>query len=356
MAIVTVSGTQTFGMSGARNGGTTTVINQGNIGYAQGIQFFQNTAVTRFAVFNQTVTTNPSNAQVGLQTIDATTGLPSGTFLTSAAANSYTANSWNIFTLSTPYNVTAGDKFYAVWFNNTGSTINITMNTSEFGVMFRNINPTYAANKTTTAGAWVKSTPFPIYVGNATQWFGESNSFSSNSFTPNTTDEFGFSFTLPNNIPEVRLKQIETILGAQNVNTLDVTYKIYNSSGTLLQNIDTYDLARTAASSASATQNILHTNATDLWLSGGQKYYVMMALAGTGTVTAITLQQGLDLTSSAQGILTKYTTKVGSTFTESATEYVSMRLICDAVRYDNSAGGGGGIVNASSMFTGGFSG
>lgn len=358
MAIVTVEGTHTFGMVGNRLGSTNTALSQANIGYAQGFQFFENAAITRFAIYVSSVTTNPSNAEIGFQTIDTTTGTPSGTFLTSVAANSYTGGQWNVFTLSTPYNVSAGDKLYAVWFNNTGSTINITVNTQEQGVMMRNINPTYSAAKTTTAGAWAKSSvAFPMYVGTATQWFGESHTQTTNTYVPNTTDEVGFSFTLPNNIPEVRLRQIETALGVANVNTFDISYKIYDSAGTLLQVIDTYDVARTPATTVNGTNNILHTNATDLWLTGGQKYYIMIALTGTGTSPTYALPVGQEQNNSSQGIVSKYTTKVGTTFTESSTTYIPFRLICDAVRYDDTTGGGGGgYRNASPMFTGGFSG
>ena len=41
MAIVTVEGTHTFGMVGNRLGSTNTALNQANIGYAQGFQFFE---------------------------------------------------------------------------------------------------------------------------------------------------------------------------------------------------------------------------------------------------------------------------------------------------------------------------
>lgn len=359
MAIVTVEGVQTFGMVGGYVGSTITAINTGNVGFAQGFQFFENAAITRFAVYTGVVTSNPTNCQVGLQTIDTTTGLPSGTFLTSVAANSYTSNNWNVFTLATPYNVSAGDKLFAVWFNNTGSTINLGFNTQEGGVYMRRNNPTYSAAKTTTTNPWTKnSVPFPIYVGTATKWFGESNVFTSGiNYTPNLTDEYGFSVTLPNNIPEVRLRTIETILGVGNINTLGLTYKIYNSAGTLLQTIDTFDGARTYNNANNGMWYILHTDATDLWLTGGVKYYIMMALSGTGTPTAYQRVLGLDQNNSSTGIISKYTTKVGSTFTESANSYIPARLICDAYRYDDATGGGGGgYRNASFMFGGGFNG
>lgn len=358
MAIVTVEGVQTFGITGNAVGSSVTAITTANVGHAMGFQFFEAVAITRFAVYVAAVTTNPSNCQIGFQTIDTTTGLPSGTFLTSVAANSYTSNSWNVFTLATPYNVTAGDKLYAVWFNNTGSTINLGLNTQEGGARMSALNPTYAASKTTTAGAWTKAgVPFPMYVGTATKWFGESHPFTTGiNFTPNFTDEFGFSVTLPSNIPEVRLRQIEASLGISNLNTIDITFNIYNSAGTLLQTIDTYDGARTSLQNNTIISNTLHTHATDLWLAGGQKYYIMMALSGTGTFSVQQRVLGLDQNNSSTGIVSKYTSKVGSTFTESTDSYIPMRLICDAYRYDNSAGGGGGFVNASSVFTGGFSG
>lgn len=359
MAIVTVEGVQTFGMTGNAVGSSITAITQVNVGHAMGFQFFENAAITRFAVYVGAVTTNPSNCQIGFQTISTTTGLPSGTFLTSVAANSYTANSWNVFTLSTPYNVTAGDKLFAVWFNNTGSTINIGLNTQEGGARMKTLNPTYSASKTTTAGAWGKAAvAFPMYVGTATKWFGESHPFTTGiNFTPNFTDEFGFSVTLPSNIPEVRLRQIEASLGISNINTIDITFKIYNSAGTLLQTIDTYDGAHTSLQNNTIISNTLHTHATDLWLTGGVKYYIMMALSGTGTFSVQQRVLGLDQNNSSTGIVSKYTSKVGTTFTESTNSYIPMRLICDAYRYDDATGGGGGgYSNASFMFTGGFSG
>jgi hypothetical protein len=358
MAIITANGLTSFGYITNRTSSAITNLSLANIGYAQGFQFFENAAITRFAVYTSTVTTNPSNAQIGLQTIDATTGLPSGTYLASVAANSYTANSWNVFTLSTPYNVSAGDKLYVVWFNNTGSTINISMNTQEQGALFKSNNPTYAAAKTTSAAAWAKSgIAFPCFCGTATQWFGESNVFGNIQYTPNFTDEVGFSITMPNNVPEMRLYAIETALGISNVTTADVSYKIYNSAGTLLQTFETYDNAISSTNTAVPNVTVLRGNATDLYFQPGTKYYIMMALSGSGTPSTYNLSKVVDIQNSSTGIVSKYTTKVGTTFTESATEYIPFRLIFDAARYDDSTGGGGGgFRNASFIFTGGFSG
>jgi hypothetical protein len=356
MATVTANGLMSFGYIGNIAASTVSNISQDNVGYAQGYQFFENASITRFAVYVTTVTTNPSNALIGLQTINATTGLPSGTFLTSVAANSYTVDSWNIFTLATPYAVSAGDILAAVWFNNTGSTINIGMATQERGAVLKSNNPTYAAAKTSSAGVWVRQgTAIPCLCGTDTEWFGESNTLGSTQYTPNFTDEVGFSITMPASVPEMRLYAIEGILGVTNITTANVSYKVYDSAGTLLQTFITYD---NAISTTSNLTNfvVLRGNSTDLWFSPGTKYYIMMNLSGSGTPIAYTLSRTVDIRSLSTGIVSKFTTKVGTTFTESSTEYMPMRVLFDASRYENTAGGGGGYANASPLFTGGFSG
>jgi hypothetical protein len=357
MATVTANGLTSLGYIGNRASGTVSNISLGNVGHAQGFQFFENVSITRFAVYVQALSTNPSNAQIGFQTIDTATGLPSGTFLTSVAANSYTANSWNIFTLATPYAVSAGDKLYVVWFNNAGSTINLGLLTQEQGALFKSNNGTYTAAKTTTAGAWSKTTAtFPCFCGTATEWFGECNLFGTTQYTPNFTDEVGFSITMPTNMPEMRLYALEGALGVSNITTADVSYKIYNSAGTLLQTFVTYDNAISSTNTAVPNVVVLRGNGTDLWLSPGTKYYIMMALSGSGTPATYNLSRSVDIQNSSTGIVSKFTTKVGATFTESSTEYVPIRVLFDASRYEDTAGGGGGYVNASPMFTGGFSG
>jgi hypothetical protein len=358
MAIQTVNGVTSFGIALGRVASSVTALSQADIAYGMGFQFAEAVNITRFAVYISAVTTNPSNAQIGLQNIDMSNGLPSGTFLTSVAANTYTGNSWNIFTLATPYSLAAGSKVFALWYNNVGSTMSVSFATQEQGAGQRAVNPSISVAKTTTAGAMTKqSVAFPIFVGTATKWFGESHIFGNIIYTPNLTDEFGFSFTMPNNIPEVKLAQIETGLGVNNIATFDVSYKIYNSAGTLLQTINTYDVALSSSLTANGTYNILKTNATDLWLQPGQKYYCMIALTGSGTSPTYNLSKSVDIISSTTGIVNAYATKVGSIFTESLTEVVPFRIICDACRYnDSSGGGGGGYVNASTLFSGGFNG
>jgi hypothetical protein len=358
MAIQTVDGVITFGIVGGRVASTATAFSQPDIGYGMGFQFAEAVSITRFAVYTSNVTTNPSNAQIGLQNINMANGLPTGTWLTSVAANTYTANSWNIFTLATPYSLAAGSKVFALWYNNAGSTMSVAFASQEQGVSQRALNPSISVAKTTTAGTFAKqAVAFPMFIGTATKWYGESHIFGNVQYIPNTTDEFGFSFTMPNNIPEVKLAQIETGLGVNNNPTFDVSYKIYNSAGTLLQTINTYDVGLSSNLIINGNYNILHTNATDLWLQPGQKYYCMIALTGAATSWTYNLSKSVDINSSSTGIQNAYATKVGSTFTESSTEILPFRIICDACRYnDSSGGGGGGYVNASPMFSGGFNG
>ena len=357
MAIQTVDGVTSFGIAGGRVASTVTSFSQADIGYGMGFQFAEAVSITRFAVYTSTVTTNPSNAQIGLQAINMANGFPTGTWLTSVAANTYTANSWNIFTLATPYSLSAGSKVFGLWYNNVGSTMGVGFANQEQGASQRALNPSISVAKTTTAGAFTKQgVAFPMLVGSATEWFGESHIFGNVQYIPNTTGEFGFSFTMPNNIPEVKLAQIETGLGVNNITTFDVSYKIYNSAGTLLQTINTYDVGLSSGLIINGNYNILHTNATDLWLQPGQKYYCMIALTGSGTSPTYNLSKSVAINSSSTGIQNAYATKVGSTVPESSTEIVPFRIICDACRYDDSTGGGGGYINASSLFTGGFNG
>jgi hypothetical protein len=229
------------------------------------------------------------------------------------------------------------------------------MATQEGGALLKR-NSNYNAAKTTTAGVWAKqSIPIPCFCGTATKWFGASNIAGGTQYTPNFTDEVGFSITIPTGVPEMRLRAIEGILGVSNITTADVSYKVYNSAGTLLQTFETYD---NAISSTSTLTNFVVSrgNSTDLWLAPGTKYYIMMALSGSGSPVAYYLSRLVDIQNNTTGIVSKFTTKVGTTFTESSINYMPFSVLFDALRYEDTAGGGGGYVDASPMFTGGFSG
>lgn len=178
--------------------------------------------------------------------------------------------------------------------------------------------------------------PSQVFYGSATKWYGHCglSTAEGSGTTPSGTTEYGWAITIPAGYPDLRLHSIVQKMVSFTAGTT-FNVKVYTSAGTLLET-SSFDCDYTSPSNFYPC--IL---GNDVWLTAGQKYYIMWA-AGTGTAPNIRVMAGFAssalLTDVSDGVVCNIATYNGTTFTETATSRPVGTLVFNGLRYNQTSG------------------
>jgi hypothetical protein len=327
--------------------------------------------ITRIAFF-ATVNTSITNLQVGMMLSNAAGSQPSDTYI--AAPNIFaqptTANAQYIITLTNPIAVTKGGEYWIVFRGNGSLTGVITIQATHTGVM--SYNGSYRPSERAAGAAWSRTVGIQgstATYGSTTKWYSNDYTIIADGTASGVTcvanQEYGVAFTLNANHPAVRISRLGTSLGINNASgtgnpNMTVIAKIYNSAGTLLYTFDTEDSDRFTTTAGVPFSYFQNCSGADIWLEPATKYYIMTAFTGAFTGTTPTAGY-YSLNTAAPEANGAYTANYanrssGGVITEITTAFLPFWLDVDGIRFNNASGGGGGYVNASPMFSGGFNG
>jgi hypothetical protein len=346
-------------------------VNNANGGCALPIKAQFTGTITRIAFFAQ-VFTSVTNLQIGIMLSNAAGSQPSDTYIAAPNifANPVAPTAEYVITLTNPIAVIKGQVYWIVFRGNGSLTGFIEIYATFAGV--NSYNGSYRPSERVAGAAWsriIGQGNIATY-GSATKWYTNDipiiASGTSTGVTCVANQEYGLAFTLNANHPAVRISRLGTSIGISNAATtgnpnMQVIAKIYNPAGTLLYTFDTEDSDRFTTTASVPFSYFQNRSGSDIWLEPATKYYIMTAFTGTFTGTApFAGYYSLNIAApEANGAYTaNYANRSsGGVITELTTAFLPFWLDVDGIRFDNaSGGGGGGYVNASSLFRGGFNG
>jgi hypothetical protein len=321
------------GFSTANFGGASGAITSSNGGVA--VYYVpQVTHNVTTIVFQYTINTAPSpnTFDVGIQGVNATTGFPDGTFITSGTWTAPASGSGFATTTVTTTSLTKGTAYYLV-IRNAVSGFTGSVN------IFNNVNNT-TTGKTRGAhgrisGVWSAATVRPgggIWLYDGTKYYGTGLQSSSGSEAAVTgVNEIGTTLTLPVNTPDISLYGVCIYAVTINAGSLyDIILK--NSAGTTLSTI-TLD--------GDHNQNYIYgIFPSAQTITAGSKYYIMMK-ANTGTTplirTAVNFSGAL-MTDIRNGVVMNKVTYNGTTYTETTGSTLQGYLLFNNIAYTQTGG------------------
>lgn len=325
--------------------------------------------ITRVVANISGVATSMTNLQVGIMASNATGDLPSDTYL--ATPNTFSATATTtpymlVINLTNPVSVVKGTVYWLVYKPNGSFTGNITLYQNFAGIF--SYNGSWRSS-TRSASVWSRSAITGSYVtyGSSTSWYSVDLPGLPDDPTPYNAaanQEYGVAFTLNANHPAIRVKGI-SFANCLNANAttgqpgMNFLCNIRNSAGTLLYSFGNYDTDRISTTVGNANAYFWNQTTSEIWLEPGVKYYLMMAFSGTFATSPQFTDYEYDASrQSAGGAFTaNYANRSsGGVMSEVTTRFMAFHIQVDAIRFDDAGGGAGGYVNASPMFTGGFSG
>lgn len=372
MAIITTNTRMKIGYDqrNTTNGNSVSITNA-NGGCALPIKAQFTGTITRIAFFAQ-VFTSVTNLQVGIMLSNAAGSQPSDTYI--AAPNIFaqptSAHAQYVITLTNPIAVVKGQEYWIAFRGNGSLTGNIGINAVH--ASDKSYNGSYRPSERVGGAAWSRTVGIQgntATYGSSTKWYTNDYAIIANASTNVVcvaNQEYGLAFTLNANHPAVRISRLGTSLAISNSSVLGnpnmfVIAKIYNAAGTLLYTFDTEDSDRMSTSGGNFNFSYFQNRSgSDIWLEPATKYYIMTAFTGTFTNAPSVGYYSLNIAApEANGAYTaNYANRSsGGVITELTTAFLPFWLDVDGIRFDNdSGGGGGGYVNASSLFRGGFNG
>lgn len=296
------------------------------------------------------ITTAFSNLDVGIMSatlfgsLGSTVATPSNTFITSETV-SMSNPGWNDVTLTTPYTASMGNMFFIaakMTASTTGDAYFLVKDTQGSNTNNNTVHRRPISYYRTSTNTWAgtSNTVVPAHgvaykIGN--QWYGAGIHVSSLCILDavNDTNEYGFSFQLAANHPDIRVKAYKTAIHHYNIGAQE-SYKIYNSSGSLLY---TFNTSNTSLINPTYAAYVFNTSGQEVWLSGGQKYYFLCGLTST-PVNSTALQSYIsycdpDKSTMAGGIAWTacYAQKVNGIISEDTRRYCEFQIIVDKIRY-----------------------
>lgn len=368
MAIITTNTKLKIGYDqrNQRTAGTQTINNTvGGVALPFKSQFTG--SITR-VILSATLNSNVTGLEVGIMGSTAAGDLPSNTFLatpnvfsgSTAAFQNYT------ITLTNPVSVTKGAVYWLA-FRGNGFTGNMSVHNSLSSDTSYNGTYRAAVKATTTWSRVVGQQGSAIAYGSSAKWYSNDMPVQPDTSLPSVTaaanQEYGIAFTLNANHPAILINRIGTMFGTNRSSTgnanMQLISKIYDAAGTLLYTFNAQDTDR--FSTTAGFPFTYYTNATgsDIWLEPATKYYIMTGFTGTFTNAPSVVYYNLDVTApETNGAYTACYANRSSAgvITETTTAFLPFWLDINAIRFNDSAGGGGGYVDASLMFSGGFNG
>lgn len=369
MAIVTVNTNLKLGYDQRTNTtAASSIINASNTGVALPFYAQFTGSITR-VVLSGFVSTAVTNLDVGIMGSNAAGNLPDNIYIATPNTISLSVNSTSanyVINLTNSVSVTKGVVYWLTFRPNASFTGNVSVHQNFFGI-YSYMGQWRSATR--VLGNWVQggTTGSNAIYGSSTQWYSLDLPSVPNSpasaLNAAVNQEYGVSFQLNANHPAIKVKAIQFMNSLTNASTggnpgMTTSCKIYNAAGTLLYTFNTQDTDRIGTTAGSGIGYFWNTTGSDIWLEPSTKYYLMYSFSGTFTNTPQVAQYIFDTTTeSAAGAFVSYyaNRSSGGTITETNTLAMAFCVEVNGIRFDDS-GGAGGYVNASPMFSGGFSG
>lgn len=311
--------------------------------------------ITKISFNVASITSSLSNILVGIMSpvltgsSGSTAAYPSNTFLTydTVSISNY---GWNDYTLTTPYTATVGQMFFIAAKIDASTTGDLTFLVRESAtgqqqwnhMAHKRPNSFYRLGTDTWAGTsgTVTNASGMAYLLDG-MWYGAGTHCSSFTYTPvltNGSDGYGFSFITASNHPDYRVKAIKTAIN-YGYAELSTIVKIYNSDGSLKY---TFNTDSCAPVDPDTIAYVVNKTGQEMWLTGGQKYYILCELSGTpanpfggtGWSSIINYSDPTKMSMIAGTAWSSYyVEKVNGVITEYTDKYCDFQLIIDQIRY-----------------------
>ena len=370
MALVTVNTSIKIGFDQRYfTSGNTSTINGTTVGLAMPFVAQFTGSITR-VVMSATVATNYTNLQVGIMSSNAAGNLPNDVYIQTPNIQSGSSSSTPtnyIINLTNAVSVVKGTVYWLVFKPNASFTGNLSIYYNHY-ISTISYNG-YWKVATRIASSWIQGATVGsnVMYGDSSRWYSVDDPVVPDSPTvisPVVGQEYGFAFTLDANHPAVKIKAISFANSLSNNSTtgnpgMTFICKIYNAAGTLLYTFDTQDTDRLNTTAGNGNAWFYNSTGSDIWFEPNTKYYILQAFTGTFTNTPqySTYTYDNTLNKALGAYNANYATRSsGGVSTETTTQFMNFHFDVDAIRFDNAGGGAGGYVNASPMFSGGFSG
>ena len=287
-------------------------------------------------IFQYTINTTPSPAtfDVGIQGVNATTGLPDGTFTTSGVWTAPSAGSgWAAITV-TSLSLTKGTPIYVVIRNaisGYSGSVSIASNCSNKTV------DKLIGTHTRTSGVWSGPSTRPggnFYLYSGTKYYGRSTyTLSGSEIAQVAPNEVGTTIQFPANGPDLVLKRV--VFNVTTINTGTVfAINVRNAAGTLLgQATLDGDFVTTASFPA-------FTFPTGITMTAGTKYYIMLAqVSGTTPLMRTCVNYNAQsMTDIRNGVIANKVAYNGTTYTETTGSTCQGFLEFETIQYTQSGG------------------
>ena len=307
--------------------------------------------------FTQTtvISTDITNLNVGIMGSNAIGDLPSDIFLATPNTISIVASPPPLYytiNLDNAVPVVKGNVYWIVYKPNasfTGSLV-VTVGSGSEG------KSGLWKVATRTSSTWSRSySSAHVMYGSNTRWYSNDVPIHpvAKSIGPVISGkEYGFSFTLKSDHPAIRISNIVTdAISFYLISNINVTLKVRSQAGDVLHTFATYN------TDSIAYNGVLTFYGNEFWLESNTKYYLMLDFNGTFTSDLYLRNFIYDpIWDDADGAFTSnYAERLSDgTITETTSRYSLFKIYVDSVRFDDTQKDI--YINASPMFSGGFSG
>jgi len=287
-------------------------------------------------IFFYTINTAPSpnTFDVGIQSFNASTGLPDGTFLTSNTWNAPSSGSGFANVSVTSFSMVKGTDYYIVIRN---ATSGYSGSVSIAAMANNNTNHKVAGSHTRTSGVWAAASTRPggnMWLYSGSKYYGYGLYAVTGSETARSSpNEIGTTFQLPANHPTLTLKSMMFNVVTANIGTV-FECRVRNAAGTLLATATVDGDFNTS----NGVPYFEFNNSVDF--VAGTKYYIML----TGTSGTPPLMRTANQFSSAfmtdirNGIVANFVEYDGTTYTETTTKTCQGYLMFENLKYDQTGG------------------
>ena len=311
-------------------------LNGSNAGVAMIFVPYENFTLTQI-VFFYTVTTGPSpnTFDVGIQGLNATTGMPDGTFVTSGTWTCPASGSGFATVSVTSFSMVKGTQYFIVIRNaTTGYTGAVAITANASNNTFQRVAGAYQR----TSGVWAQPSTRPagnIWLYSGTKYYGNcAYTLNASETARSSPNEIGTTFQLPANHPTLTLRScVLNIAGTIAAGTA-FEVRVRNAAGTLLA-------TATVDGDFNTTSTLPYyefNNTVDF--VAGTKYYIMLTgTTGTPPLLRTATQPNAQIpTDIRNGIIANMVEYNGSVFTETTTKICQGYLLFDTIKYDQTGG------------------
>lgn len=275
---------------------------------------------------------SPNTFNVGIQGVNATTGMPDGTFTTSGTWTAPASGSGFAAVTVTTASLTKGTAYYIVVRN---AVSGYTGSVSIFSTASNNTTSKTRGSHGRTSGVWGQASNRPggnVWLYSGTKYYGTGLAGTSGSEAAVTgANEIGTTLTMPVGTPDLQLYGV--VLNAVTINAGSLFNIILkNSAGTTLA---------TATLDGDQMNTLIYAVfPSSQTIVAGSKYYIMMK-ANTGTTPLIrsaSQYSGALMTDVRNGVVMNKVTYNGTTYTETTGVALQGYLLFNNISYTQTGG------------------